>query len=225
MIVEWDPLMPRIVHDVRALVRKGMVPANLLENKLGTGADPEIAVWLKSITSSYSDLNLLMLRLGTLANAAKARSGGREEWIDLDASLLGAKLRCRPMLEQSAAAFSIGLLPSCRVATQIEVVWTELITNSCCFRDPNRPLEIRIEATQDNNGLRVQFTDNGSGWNPAYAELLFQPLQRLDPQKGGFGLGLAIARATAESVGGQIDAEVGSPGACFQVQVPVAPPV
>lgn len=225
MSVEWDPLMPRIVHDVRALVRKGMVPANLLESKLSSGADSEIAVWLKSITASYSDLNLLMLRLGTLAYAGKARSSDRAEWIDLDASLLGAKLHCRPLLEQSAAAFSIGLLPTCRVPVQLEIVWTELISNSCSFRDPNRPLQIRIEATRDEDWLRVRLNDNGSGWNPACAELLFQPLQRLDPQKGGFGLGLAIARATVESTGGHVHAEVVSPGACFEVQIPVAPRV
>jgi signal transduction histidine kinase len=111
------------------------------------------------------------------------------------------------------------------VPARLEVVWEELISNSCRFRDAGRPLKIRIDASQNADTLQVHFADNGSGWNPDFAETLFQPLQRSSSQKGGFGLGLAIARATVESVGGQIHAQLGAPGACFQVLIPVAPDV
>jgi signal transduction histidine kinase len=222
MIVRWGPLMPHIIHDVRALARKCTSSSQLLERKLGADADPEVATWLSSIVAAQRDLNLFMVRLGTLAQADQPASGP-EPLLDLDAALIAAKLHCRELLVQSNAEFSIGPLPECKIPVRLEIVWTELISNACRFRHPGRPLTIRIEASQHDDSVCVQVSDNGSGWNPVFAEMLFEPLQRLDPQKGGFGLGLAISRAAVESVGGQIHGELGSPGACFQVSIPVVP--
>jgi signal transduction histidine kinase len=224
-MIPWETLIPHIIHDVRALARKGMSASELLERKLGAQTDPELAVLLSSMVSSQRDLNLFMTRLGKLAQADKPRSHDGEELLDLETVLLGARLSCREALEQSSAEFRIGPLPNRRVPARLQFVWEELISNSCRFRDAGRALKIRIEAFQNGELLQVHFADNGSGWSPPFAEMLFRPFQRATAGEGGFGLGLAIARATIESVGGQIRAELGAPGACFHVLIPVAPGV
>jgi len=219
--VEWEHLMPQVIHDVRALVRKGLSSAQLLERSLGANANPEIRVWLDSMISSQRDLNVLMTRVGMLASASAGGRPGREELIDLDTALLGMRLRSRDALTESSAELQIVALPNCMVPVRLDTVWTELLENSIRFRDPDRPLRISIEAGNDETELWVQFEDNGAGWDAAFSSRLFQPFQRLSARKGGAGLGLAIARTIVESTGGQICAEPCSPGARFRVTIPV----
>ena len=42
----------------------------------------------------------------------------------------------------------------------------------------------------------IEFCDTSSGWDSRHTERMFLPFERLDAVRGGFGLGLAIARAT-----------------------------
>jgi signal transduction histidine kinase len=73
--------------------------------------------------------------------------------------------------------------------------------------------------------LCLEVADNGAGWNAAFSDKLFQPLERLDARRGGAGLGLAIAKAYVESAGGSIRAILLNPGASFvsELQLDVHP--
>ncbi|MEI5673282.1 MULTISPECIES: sensor histidine kinase [unclassified Nocardioides] len=56
--------------------------------------------------------------------------------------------------------------------------------------------------------VEVLVVDRGPGVPPAQRERMFEPFQRLDDSSpGGLGLGLAVARGLAESVGGSLAAE------------------
>jgi len=77
-----------------------------------------------------------------------------------------------------------------------------------------------IEAQADEERIRVRVVDNGTGIAPAYADKLFEPLQRLDAVRGGFGLGLAISRAIVEAAGGSIYMEPSDSGASFVFELP-----
>ena len=55
---------------------------------------------------------------------------------------------------------------------------------------------------------------------PAYVDKLFRPLERLDPVRSGFGLGLAISRAIVEAAGGTIYFEPSDTGASFVFELP-----
>jgi len=222
MTVDWDSLIGHLVHDVRALARKGMSSAQLLERALGPGIAPEAAMLLRSVIESQRDLNLLITRIGALAEAERPPTGnGPDDFLDLDYIVLAIKVQWKDALRDAAGELAISELPVCKVSARLQAVISELVSNSINYRHADRPLRIGIDGEAENAMLRISVTDNGPAWNPAYGDKLFQPLERLEVRKGGCGLGLAIARASAEAVGGRISGQPEASGARFDIEMPI----
>jgi two-component system, chemotaxis family, sensor kinase Cph1 len=225
--VDWKELIPPIAHDVRALVRKGLSNAQFLEKLIRPAADTEISAHLRAIIESQYDLNHLFVRLIALADADETQERSAhhpEDTIDLETAVLGAKLECRDAMQLAGGELVVGLLPSCAVPPKTQIVLKELLQNSLRYADPDRPPKIAIDANHDSQRVRVRVVDNGSGLPAAYTDKLFQPMQRLDASRSGFGLGLAIAKAIVEGAGGTIYFEPSNQGATFVFELPVADP-
>jgi light-regulated signal transduction histidine kinase (bacteriophytochrome) len=81
-----------------------------------------------------------------------------------------------------------------------------MITNAIKYRNPDAPLEIRIEAARDIGGeWKVSVHDNGIGIAKQYHESVFAPFKRLHGKNiPGCGMGLAICRRIVEAHGGRI---------------------
>jgi signal transduction histidine kinase len=107
-----------------------------------------------------------------------------------------------------------------RLARQI---FLNLISNAVKFRDPDRPLRMRVSATPVAGGFEVRIEDNGIGFPQSSADGLFAPFRRLrgGANVPGRGLGLPIAATAAVRHGWSIRAE-GHPGegANFAVLIP-----
>jgi signal transduction histidine kinase len=91
----------------------------------------------------------------------------------------------------------------------IRVVLDNLISNAWKFTS-HQP-EARIEVGAQDRGGRPEYfvRDNGAGFDPAYADKLFKPFQRLhsDSEFEGTGIGLATAQRVVRRHGGEIRAE------------------
>ncbi|MEN0061951.1 MAG: HAMP domain-containing sensor histidine kinase [Myxococcota bacterium] len=86
--------------------------------------------------------------------------------------------------------------------------------------------KITLQATAVGMQVQLAVSDTGVGIAPDKLEDLFEPfaqVQDSDQQKPGLGLGLALSRRWAETMGGQIDVEsaVGQ-GTTFRLRLPVA---
>lgn len=222
MSLDWQDLFPHIAHDVRALVRKGLSNAQFLEKRLAPITDPEIAGHIRAIIESQRDLSNLFVRLVTLVEALPGvPRSGVDDFVPLEVAFLGAKNECGEAMMREGVELESNPFPDCNVPRKTQVVLRELIENSLRFREPSRTLRISIEAKEHSGRLSVRITDNGVGVDHTYANGLFQPFQRMDARRSGFGLGLAISRAIVEGAGGSIYLETSGAGAVFVFELPV----
>jgi signal transduction histidine kinase len=95
------------------------------------------------------------------------------------------------------------------VKPYIQSLFYNLMSNSIKYRFPFRPLEITVRSLMDENGIILQFIDNGLGINLKEAEpKLFQPFQRFHEQHiDGTGFGLFLVKLQLENLGGNIQIE------------------
>ncbi|HZP64279.1 MAG TPA: ATP-binding protein [Terriglobales bacterium] len=92
----------------------------------------------------------------------------------------------------------------------LQLVWSNLLENAVRYSPEGGSVEIKIEQT--NGGpARITVEDHGSGIPADELPHIFDRFYRGDPSRnratGGFGLGLAIAKALVEAYGGNITAE------------------
>ena len=221
MSLDWEEFIPHLAHDVRALVRKGLTNAQLLERALDSEALKTVATHLGAIKESQQDLTRLLGRVVMLVECNSGKDGG--EMIQLNLALLGVKLECRNALEQVGGELAISdMLPDSLVPRKTQIVLAELIDNSLRYREVERPLRISIDVEKIAEVIRIQVADNGTGFNPLYAAKLFEPFQRLDGRRSGAGLGLAISKAIVEGAGGHMYWLASDLGASFVLELPLS---
>ena len=114
-------------------------------------------------------------------------------------------------------------LPDCRGdVTQINQVFSNLISNAIKYRDPERACVIRVSAQLQNGLVCYDICDNGLGIPPNSLNSIFELFHRLHPNKSeGEGLGLTIVRKILERHGGAICVtSEQSTGSTFSVSLP-----
>ena len=109
---------------------------------------------------------------------------------------------------------------------RLEQIITNLLNNAIKFTPEGGAIAVRL--TNDADTVHVAVTDTGCGLDPASMERIFEPFEQFNrrPEKayGGLGVGLTIAKALAESHGGELRAESGGVGrgATFTLSLPLA---
>jgi signal transduction histidine kinase len=88
-------------------------------------------------------------------------------------------------------------------------VWTNLLENAVRYSPEGTSVEVAVN--HDSEKAQIVFQDHGVGISAADLPRVFDRFYRGDPSRtratGGFGLGLAIAKALVEAYGGTISAE------------------
>ena len=144
------------------------------------------------------------------------------EPLDLRAVVLEALAAVHPLIQEKGQTLEVdiaGPLPFEGDVRGLEQVMVNLLANAHQHTPAGTRITLAGRVTADEVLLSVG--DNGPGIPPAALGTIFERFRRLDPGAGGFGLGLAIAKAFAELHGGRIWVE-SRPGlgATFHIALP-----
>ncbi len=215
-------------HDLQEPLRKIQAFSDRLQSRLADKLDESARDYLQRMGDAASRMQTLIddllaySRVGTRTSMPVAVNLSRELATVLDD--LDARV------QEAVATVEAGPLPTIHAdASQMRQLLQNLLTNALKFRAAGRPCRIRVaarplgehEMAPDRWEIRVE--DNGIGFDPAYAERIFAPFQRLHPRNvfAGTGIGLAIVRRIVERHGGSIHAESrNGEGARFIVILP-----
>lgn len=130
----------------------------------------------------------------------------------------GSELRLAP----SAGELAVHADPE-----RLGQVIDNLVSNAIRYSPTGAPVD--LEASVEGGEVVIGVVDQGLGLSAEQRERIFERFYRVDPSRaralGGSGIGLAIARALSEAMGGRIWAESDGPGhgSRFRVALPRVP--
>ena len=111
-------------------------------------------------------------------------------------------------------------------ADELELAWLNLLENAVEASPAGGRVELTCAALADarDGAIEVTVRDQGPGIAAAERAHIFERFRRgTHAAPGGFGLGLAIARAILAAHGGTLELDAESNlGACFRARLPLA---
>lgn len=118
---------------------------------------------------------------------------------------------------------------------QMTLLFYHLIDNAVQFREPSRRLQISVSAVLLDENLyqvspnrykytehvRINFRDNGIGFDMQYKEYIFEILKKISPSREGLGVGLGLIKKIVDNHSGSIIVEsYPGKGTTFQITLP-----
>ncbi len=222
---ELEAFSYSVAHDLRAPLRTidGFSQAVLEDCGEQLGADGRRHLGL--VRESAQLMAKLIDELLSLARISRADV--RRERCDL--GLIARSVHDRLALSYPGRSVQLvleGELVAEADSRLVRVVLENLLGNAWKFtRDQAKP-EIRVGAERREGSRAFFVSDNGAGFDMAYAEKLFGLFQRLHSRREfeGTGVGLATVKRVVQRHGGRVwaDGRVGE-GATFHFTLPAAP--
>lgn len=230
---ELEAFSYSVSHDLRAPLRHVAGFSDKLSRHLGEGADEKSRHYLDVISGSARRMAALIDDL--LVYSRLGRAAMRQQAVDMQTLVADTRAMLDANLKTDAEGsgmahhveWTIAPLPIV-VADEnmMRQVWLNLLGNAVKYSANREPARIRVDYQQQADGGH-QFTvsDNGAGFDMAYAGKLFGVFQRLHKASDypGTGIGLASVRRVLTRHGGRIWAEAApDAGATFHFHLPPA---
>jgi PAS domain S-box-containing protein len=212
-------------HDLQEPLRKVQAFSDRVLSRFAADLDPQAVDYLRRIDAAANRMQVLIDDL--LAYSRVTSQGQPFVPVALREVLDDVLSDLEVRIEDSGAVVEAEDLPVVECdRTQMRQLLQNLVANAIKFRAPGRAPRIRIAASAPADlphALLLSVEDNGIGFDPAYAERIFAPFQRLHGRHeyDGTGIGLAVVRRIVERHHGRIVA-IGRPGegARFEVTLP-----
>jgi len=185
-----------------ALMSKGKIAD--MEKAVNTALNKDIPNALDFILASSAKMDSLLsglldyCRLGTVAMNVKP--------IDMNTMITDVSENMEYQIKETKSEVDIEpLLPCLGDPSQINRVFTNLLTNALKFLDESRPCRIRIYSRSQDDQSIYCVEDNGIGIAPEHHEEIFEMFYELEPEKRkGDGLGLTIVKRIIDRHNGRI---------------------
>jgi signal transduction histidine kinase len=223
-------------HDMQEPLRKIEFFISVILEKEEKNLSDEGKRVLGKITQSV--LRMRKLFLSMLEFSLTNTADNNIEEFDLNDVLANTLETLKIYIKDSNANIESQTLPRIKgVRYQFIQLFENIISNAIKFRRKDVIPELQISckiinsSTEPRQGLRantsyyrIDFADNGTGFDPIYSEKIFDIFQRLVPRGDAFGvgIGLTISRKIAENHKGILIADSRpNEGATFSLFIPV----
>lgn len=200
-------------HDLKEPLRKIQIFISHLENSIKSGLIDKTNHYLDRINNSAKRMSDL---IADLLEFSRLSSDVVMEEVDVEEVIKDVIQDLEIMIQEKNAKIIIDKLPKVKVvSSQLRQVIQNLIVNALKFsRDGIEP-EIKIYSNFQDNGnkdddfVKINFSDNGIGFDEKYLNKIFTMFQRLNLKNKfeGTGMGLAIAKKIMDKHNGTISAK------------------
>ena len=199
-------------HDLQEPLRKVASFCQLLQRRYAGRLDAKADEYIKHAVDGAKRMQALINDL--LAFSRVGRTAQQREPVSLGLLLAQAWANLAPEVRRTKATIEQGELPVVLgEASLLTAVFQNLLSNALKFRG-DQPPRVSVSARRDGRNWLLEFSDNGIGIEPEYADRIFVIFQRLHDRAAypGTGIGLAMVKKIIEYHGGQIwlDTEVTS---------------
>ncbi len=201
---ELEAFSYSVSHDLRAPIRHIAGYAEMLKDSL-VDLDEQSGHHLQSIREATQTAGQLvddLLRFAQLSRTSLSR-----KWLDVAAIVEGVRHSMGYDLAGRNIEWSIGSLPPAWAdASMLRQVFSNIIENAVKYSKNRNPAKIGIAAEIKDDEVVYQVSDNGVGFNMAYAGKLFGVFHRLHRAEdfSGTGIGLALTKRIIERHGGKV---------------------
>jgi signal transduction histidine kinase len=213
----------RVSHDMQSVLQNIEGFAKVLQERASLRLDDKEVHYLERI------------RVGSAKGSDVVRDAAfmaRAAWAPLHRSSvdLGAVVeRCVAQLGARESGrvvhWKVAALPRVRGdESAIQLAVWHLLDNALKFTRDRDEASIEVRAHRNAGRVEIEVRDNGIGFDPGYAQRLFQPFERLHAATfEGNGIGLSFVRTVARRHGGDARAALlAEGGACFAFDLPEA---
>jgi signal transduction histidine kinase len=227
-------------HDLQEPLRKMRSFAERLKFKEQDHLTPEGLDIVGKLEGFATKMQQLIDDLLLFSRVVNSKIEGKK--VDLNEALAEAKNNLADSISKKKAKIYVERLPVIvGYESQMVQLFQNLLSNSIKYSKADVPPVINVSAGEvDSSAIKslrngdegkkfykIQFSDNGIGFNEQYAEKIFIVFQRLHG-KGeyeGTGIGLAISKAVVMNHNGYILAEgQEQKGAIFTIYLPITNP-
>ena len=206
-------------------------PLAVLQNRLETlFRKPEATIMesSESIASSLDEVRNMKLLTTNLLNIARRDDGLKPEMEDIEPSFFDQTFSNFEIIAEENDKIFRGDNQVdkviCSDRTLLKQLMTILYDNALKYTDEDGEIQFEVQLKDKNLLLRV--LDNGPGIRDEDKKRIFDRFYRVDKartrQKGGFGLGLSLAKQIVEAFKGTIQVKDNKPkGTIFEVKLSI----
>jgi light-regulated signal transduction histidine kinase (bacteriophytochrome) len=213
-------------HDLKEPVRKIHFYTHQLKEQLNTRLK-------ESELRSFNRIENASQRMGNLIDdlllySHVSQRPHETEAVDLNQKVQNVLEDLELDIEEKQAVIQVSRLPTVKgYRRQLQQIFQNLISNALKYSRQDEPPHITIVASMVIENKRsyhlIEVKDNGIGFEPEYAEKIFQMFTRLHgkAEYSGTGVGLSIVKKVVENHNGFIRAEsIPGEGSNFMVFLP-----
>lgn len=211
-------------HDLQAPLRKIDKFSNLLQKTAANTLSEESRDYLQRIRKSVHHMQHLVTGLLNLSRIS--RRGSPFTNVPLQEVLNRALEELSEHQQQGRIQVDVCYNGPTTIPgdeAQLQNALVSLLSNAYKFHAPGATPQVTISVDiSDDQHCMITVADNGIGFRPESAEVIFETFQRLRPDYPGTGVGLSLVRKIVERHQGYIQAlSVPNVGATFIITLPL----